>query len=1472
MTEKSSHRSLPLHIAKLEGPEGFQVWQREMRQHLTINLLMKWTKPENKNPPLAPLVVGTPAEVAAAETAAEERLAKWELGHELAVTTIHSRLGNNLMADLENETNACDLWEKVVTNNKPKGSGTLNDLYRQIITLDLSQCKDATDFASRLKAIHTDITNIAPRLKLETNFLIFLFHTGLGKAYDTYFTHYTQTHKPNNDDNTEPAYSFEYATNRFIQTAINPSSTRQESSGHAFAATRTAQAFGTLTMDPQKGSVPGPDSRMQERRVKWCTTCRKAFHTKAECDGRSRGSGGGSGSGGGGGNRGGNKGGSGGKGGNSEKLSKDKDKDKEDKNDPPKKRARRNSSEDAEVFVAFTAETDSSNRWALDCACSQHSTPNRDAFVEYRHLNSSHDDIRPIKGIEGSLTPVGIGMVRISTLTDGEKKDMFLTDVLHVPGLPLNLISQGQLMRNNVPFKLVPNGIELGTRGITAWLQDNNLYCLRLWEPPSSLVSFQTEPKYAMLHAGKHGKEFANPVEGVIPAPADTDSSSESDSNPDPERRKINDETLDLWHARLGHLGHQNVKKLVKLSKGIDLTKTVVNKEPCEPCAVMTARNASHKSHIRPGKRPLDLVHSDLCGPITPRGYAGGKYFITFMDDWTKRSEIEIIESKDEAFPAFKRYQARNQDSKVKRLRTDYGGEYEDYAFDVDRAEDGITWEPIIPGNPEQNGAAERLGQTIFSRVRTLIEDTGLSWEYWTELVLAVNWLRNRSPVASRKLTPYQSHTGSRPRLGHIRRIGTPGFATTRKPATGWNKTSPRAVKGILIGFEGDRIFRMLLPGGQVIRADSVKWGREKNGPLAEPELSTGTTAKEMAPPRAPVAKEKAPSNAPTTTTTTGRPLAVDAMDVDELIRSERPVPTPRDDTETLGAPTPNSTPATTPASTPTLQNNPDHPNFPYLIPRNLSPDPLALFAMVAQASNTEPFEPKTYKEAMDSPDKKHWQGGMKEEHESLVENETWTLVDRPKSCVVLRGRWVYTLKRGPNGEVIRYKARWVVRGFEQRLGLDYNETFACVVKPMSYKAIFALAAANDWDIEQMDVKTAFLYGYIEEEVYVEQATGFVSKKYPNRVCKLNKALYGLKQAPRVWYNTFAVYMKALGLEPIDADFSVFMDPKTGTIVALYVDDVVITGPSRSDIQRIKNALNAEFKMSDLGRICYYLGMTVVRDRANRILRLGQSAYIERFLRHHGMWESKPQSTPMETSAKLTPAEEGYTAPAELLKTYQSAVGSLMYAMLGTRPDIAFAVSVVSRYASNPTEAHFSAVKRIFRYLRSTINWHLTYKGTLQNLVGYTDSDWAGDHGTRKSTSGYVFCLGSGAISWSSKRQATVALSTCEAEYVGQTQAAKEAVWLRGLLSQIRPSAPLQTVIIYGDNQGAIALAKNPLHHGRAKHIDIQHHWVRGQIADGIVDLQYVPTDKQVADGLTKALCRDKFELFRNLLGLEPRP
>ena len=521
--------------------------------------------------------------------------------------------------------------------------------------------------------------------------------------------------------------------------------------------------------------------------------------------------------------------------------------------------------------------------------------------------------------------------------------------------------------------------------------------------------------------------------------------------------------------------------------------------------------------------------------------------------------------------------------------------------------------------------------------------------------------------------------------------------------------------------------------------------------------------------------------------------------------------------------------------------------------------------ASLAEANSPEPFEPRHYKEAMADPDSDKWSAAMQEEYASLQDNKTWTLVDRPTNQRVLPGKWVYKHKRGPNGEIVRYKARWVIRGDQQREGIDFNETFATVVKPMSYKLIFAIAAALDWEIDQMDVKTAFLYGKVEETVFMEQPTGLDDGS--PKVCKLDRALYGLKQAPRVWYNTLSDFLQQLGFQPLDADASVFH--KKGVIIAIYVDDLLIAGRDRHEIDVLKKALNQRFQMSDLGPVNFYLGMTVTRDRPNRVLRLGQHSYLTKVLRDFGMEECKAAVTPMDAAgSNLVPAPKEYTATPAVVKEYQRLIGSLMYAMLGSRPDIAFAVSMVSRFASNPTPEHTTAAKRILRYLRGTLDFQLTYRGDLGALTGYSDADWAGDKDTRRSTGGFVFNVGSGIVSWSSKRQATVALSSCESELMAETQAAKEAVWLSRFLAEVLHQEQV-TVVLHCDNQGAIALAKNDQFHARTKHIDIREKWVREAVAAGQVELQYIPTDSQLADGLTKPLPKDKFNFFRSAIGVE---
>ena len=294
------------------------------------------------------------------------------------------------------------------------------------------------------------------------------------------------------------------------------------------------------------------------------------------------------------------------------------------------------------------------------------------------------------------------------------------------------------------------------------------------------------------------------------------------------------------------------------------------------------------------------------------------------------------------------------------------------------------------------------------------------------------------------------------------------------------------------------------------------------------------------------------------------------------------------------------------------------------------------------------------------------------------------------------------------------------------------------------------------------DFRTAFLYGDIEEEIYVHQPPGFIDAIFPNHSCLLKEALYRTRQGPRIWYRTLAEFLASCGFRPINADLSVFA--KKGINLAIYVDDLLLFGASGSDIQIIKDSLKQLFRMIDLGSASYYLGMTVTQERTSRILRLGLIGYLDQVLQTHGMWNCKPVAAPMDSA--LVAAATDYQCTSEFRLQYQSAVGSLMYAMLGTRPDLAFAVSVVSRHASNLNSLHWQAVKRIFRYLKGSLQLQLTFRGLLQVLFGFSDADWAGDHDTRRSTSGFVFNIGSGAISWSSKRQPTVALSSCEAEYM----------------------------------------------------------------------------------------------------------
>ena len=386
-----------------------------------------------------------------------------------------------------------------------------------------------------------------------------------------------------------------------------------------------------------------------------------------------------------------------------------------------------------------------------------------------------------------------------------------------------------------------------------------------------------------------------------------------------------------------------------------------------------------------------------------------------------------------------------------------------------------------------------------------------------------------------------------------------------------------------------------------------------------------------------------------------------------------------------------------------------------------------------------------------------------------------------------------------------------------------------------------------------MDVTTAFLNGKLDEEVYMEQPEDFVVKNKEDLVCKLKRSIYGLKQSPRCWNSTLNCHLKEMGFVQSTADPCLYTSSKKEMFhIAVYVDDIVLACKSIERIAEVKKALAKQFEVKDLGELHYFLGMKVVQDQKSGEVWIGQPAYAKNIVQHFGMEHAKAVATPVDPSVKLEKAKED----SEIFDQgrYQSAVGSLLYLSIRTRPDITYAVSNLARYCARPTKEHWLAIKRIIRYLIGTLDCGFFYcKDGSKKCIGFSDADWGGDINDRKSTSGYLFQISGAAVSWRSKKQTCVALSTAEAEYMALASAAQEAIWLRQLTADLNSRQPGAT-IIFEDNQSAISMAKNPQFHGRTKHIGIKYHFIREQVNSGTVELRYCCTGEMVADMLTKGI------------------
>jgi hypothetical protein len=517
--------------------------------------------------------------------------------------------------------------------------------------------------------------------------------------------------------------------------------------------------------------------------------------------------------------------------------------------------------------------------------------------------------------------------------------------------------------------------------------------------------------------------------------------------------------------------------------------------------------------------------------------------------------------------------------------------------------------------------------------------------------------------------------------------------------------------------------------------------------------------------------------------------------------------------------------------------------------------------------------EPTSFEETMRSVHSSEWLEAMKDEMKSMSTNDVWDLEEIPKGAKTVGCKWVYKTKCDSKGNIEIYKARLVAKGFMQREGIDYNEIFSPISCKDSFRIIMALVAHYNLELHQMEVKTALLNGDLYENVYMAQPKDFVVDGKEKMGCRLKKSIYGLKQASRQWYLKFDETVRKFGFKENKEDNCIYAKFKNGKFIflILYVDDILLASSDIDLLLETKKFLSLKFDMKDLGEASFVLGIEIHRERSKGVLGLSQKAYLEKVLKKYGMHASKPTPAPIvkgDSYGKFQCPRNQYEIDQMKAVPYASAVGSLQYAQVCTRPDLAFVTGVLGKFQSNSGIEHWKMVKKALRYVQGTKDLTLTYRRSESLVIeGYSDSDFAGDKDDRKSTSGYVFTLAGGAISWKSSKPTVTASSTMYAEFIACYEASGQVKWLKKFIPGLRVVDSIEKPLkMYCDNEPAVFYAHNNKSSGAAKHIDIKFYVVKEQIQDHIISLEYLSTKKILADPLTKGLPPNVFR--EHLVGM----
>ena len=1114
-------------------------------------------------------------------------------------------------------------------------------------------------------------------------------------------------------------------------------------------------------------------------------------------------------------------------------------------------------------------------QFILDTGATCHISPERSDFKTLVPT-----DQHPIKGVGGAVVhAIGIGTVELHIAAG---HTLILHNVLFVPASTVRLISVLALNESG-PYRTIFDPVEC------CILNKSNTIIARGVVSKSRRLYLLSAPTLRVTHAKPKNTVFYSTSR--IP-------------------------NVESWHRRLGHCNTHTIIDMAR-SHSVEGMPIDLSAAPpkCDNC-ILGKQTRTPVPKVREGLRAtrrLERVHVDLCGPMSILSRSGRLYSMNIVDDYSGYVWSLPLRSKDEAMPVLQAWHRAVENQSGERLKilvTD-NGELVSRPMSEWCSTHGIEHHTTAPYTSAHNGRAERVHRTIMGKARTMrfaCKAPPFMWDEFCATAAYLTTLTASTTIGGK--TPFELWFDRVPSLSHLREIGCQAFALipTQNP-----KISQRSAPCVLIGYAPhSKAYRLWdRTSGKIFNSFHVSFIEHLDALPADllPGTVLGTDAKDSPP------SWDVPTSTPHPTGASAllpHPDLPSLPPPPPLRRSERAhIQTSRTDTRDGLAYDARLTAAINDAAASTARrqeeratHRAEHPQDHHihaflsefspvrdtheLIPLDLyTENPLTTIDEVLSAITngtvdleTNIGDDPTWSEALASPEREYWIASGREELKSLEDLKVFVLVPRtevPRGQRPLKGKLVCKRKRDDSGKVVRYKVRYVAKGYAQQYGIDYDKTTAPTARLESFRAILHIAASLGWELQQFDIKTAFLHGILPEEetMYMEQPPGFEVPGKEQWVMRLMKSIYGMKQASRIWNQTFHKAVQNWGFERLACEWCVYRrETPTGIIIfAVHVDDIICSASSPEEINRFKAELRSHWEISDLGPAKFALGIAITRDLEKRTIAISQTALIDRVVEQFGQRDAHPLETPMVAGLQLRRPDKSVPTAPEVKEwaertPYRSLIGSLMYIAVGTRPDIAYAVGRLASFLDCYRPEHWEAGIRVLRYLKGTRLLNLVLGGTnTMRLVGYSDSDYANCPDTSRSIGGYCYNLGSGSISWSSRKQHTVADSSCYAEYIALHEASHEMVFLRELLSglQLLPSGATQ---LYCDNDAASRLSEDHVWHSRVKHIRVKYHYVREQVLSGEVKIQRVRSSDNVADILTKPLSRNDFQRLRFYLGL----